>query len=123
MSVSSLPSLYAPFRLTFLLPDVLAAFVRPGRHCPCLAGTLLTIEEGGLVVIEGKERLPIFDQARRFFRVIAKERGPLIIAAALVTPERTRECWEIVVNSDVTFCRDFAPLVGAKIEKDRYGQG
>lgn len=30
-----------PFRLTFLLPDQVAAFVRPGVHCPCLAGCLL----------------------------------------------------------------------------------
>lgn len=116
-------SAYAPYRLTFLLPDGLAAFVRPGRHCPCLAGVLLTIHRGGLVAIEGGRRDRIFDQARRFFRIIAKDRPAFIVSGALITPDRRREAWEIAVNSDVTFTRDFAPIISSEIENIGNGQG
>ncbi len=119
----SVLSLLPPFRLTFLLPDGLAAFVRPGLHSPCIAGCLLTIHRGGLVAIEGRARSAIFDQARRFFRVVAKDRPAFIVSAALVTPDRRREAWEIAVNSDVTFTRDFAPIISTEIENIGNGQG
>lgn len=117
------PSIYAPFRLTFLLPDGLAGFVRPGRHAPCVSGVLLTINRGGLVHIDGARRNRVFDQARRFFRVVAKDRPAFIISASLITPDRRREAWEIAINSDVTFTRDFAPIISTEIETIRNGQG
>jgi hypothetical protein len=55
----SLASVYAPFRLSFLLPDHLLGFVRPGRHSPCIAGVLLTIGRG-LMAIEGGHRRGVF---------------------------------------------------------------
>lgn len=110
----SVTSLLPPFRLSFLLPAGLAAFVRPGLHQPCIAGVLLTIDRGGLVAIEGTTRPSVFDQARRFFRVVAKDRPAFIVSANLVRPDRTRECWEIAVNSDVTFTRDFAPIISTE---------
>jgi hypothetical protein len=119
----SVLSVLPPFRLTFLLPDGLAAFVRPGLHSPCLAGVLLHIRRGGLVAIEGGHRRAIFDQARRFFRMVAKDRPAFIVSAALVRPDRVRESWEIAVNSDVTFTRDFAPIISTEIEHIRNGQG
>jgi hypothetical protein len=125
----SVTSLLPPFRLTFLLPDGLAAFVRPGLHHPCIAGCLLTIHRGGLVAIEGKTRPAVFDQTRRFFRVVAKDRPAFIVSASLVTSDPRnksgdrRESWEIAVNSDVTFTRDFAPVISTEIENIGNGQG
>src|SRR5258706_14017322 len=110
----SVLSLLPPFRLTFLLPDGLAAFVRPGLHSPCIAGCLLTIHRGGLVAIEGRARSAIFDQARRFFRVVAKDRPAFIVSAALVTPDRRAEAWELAVNSAVTSTGSFAPTISTK---------
>lgn len=121
--MSCVPSIYAPFRLSFLLPDTLAAFVAPGLHQPCIAGVRLDIGRGGLVAIEGKTRPAVFDQARRFFRIIAKDRPAFIVSASLIRPDRVRECWEIAVNSDVTFTRDFAPIISTEIETIRNGQG
>lgn len=114
--MSLVPSLYSPFRLTFLLPDSLAAFVAPGVHQPCLAGCLLTIDRAGLVAIEGKTRGLVFEQASRFFRVVAKDRPAFMVASMLVTPDRRREPWEIAVNSRVVFTRDFAPVITSEIE-------
>lgn len=96
-------SLYAAYRLSFLLPDTLAAFVRPCVHHPCLAGCLLTIERGGLVRVDGKSREMVFDQTSRFLRVIAKDHPPIIIAANLITPERRRDAWTITLNASVSF--------------------
>jgi hypothetical protein len=112
MAVSSI---YAPYRLTFLLPDHLVAFVRPGVHQPCLAGVLLTIGHGGLVHVDGRDRRAVFEQTRRFFRVVAKDRPAFIVSANLVTPERRREAWEMAINSDVTFTRDIAPVISSEL--------
>jgi hypothetical protein len=49
-------------------------------------------------------------QAARFFRVIAKDRRALVIAATLLSPgQGCRDGWTITVNADVSF----APTVGA----------
>jgi hypothetical protein len=117
--MSSIASLNAPYRLTFMLPDSLAAFIAPGVHQPCLAGCLLTISRGGLVAIDGKTRGLVFEQASRFFRLMAKDRPPFLVSAALVTPDRRREAWEIAINSRVTFTRDFAPVMCSEIENIR----
>jgi hypothetical protein len=106
----------APYALTFLLPGHLAAFVRPGTHQPCLAGCLLTIDRSGLVTVTGKTRPMVFDQVARFFRLVAKDRPPFMVSAALKTPDGPREAWEIAVNSQVTFTRDFAPVIASEIE-------
>ena len=46
----------------------------------------------------------VFDQAARFFRVIAKDRRALVIAATLLSPGRgCRDGWTITVNADVSF--------------------
>jgi hypothetical protein len=109
-------SMFPPFRLTFMLPDGLAGFVSPGVHQPCIAGCLLTINRGGLIHVDGKARAAVFDQARRFFRIVAKDRPAFIVSASLVTADRRREAWEIAVNSDVTFTRDIAPVISSEIE-------
>ena len=109
-------SIHAPYRLTFMLPGVLAGLVAPGIHQPCVAGCLLMIDRTGLVAIEGRTRGLVFDQARRLFRVAARDRPAMIISAALVTPQRRRESWEIAINSDVTFSRDIAPVISTEIE-------
>jgi hypothetical protein len=116
-------TIYAPFRLSFLLPDTLAAFVAPGPHQPCIGGVRLVVDRGGLVAIEGGTRPAVFEQARRFFRIIAKDHPPFIRSATLIRPDRTREFWEIAVNSQVTFCRDIAPVISTEIENIGNGQG
>jgi hypothetical protein len=93
-----------PYRLTFPLPTSLAFSVSRGVHHPCLAGCLLRIERGGMVHIDGPSRELVFDQAARFFRVIAKVRRALVIAATLLSPGRgCRDGWTITVNADVSF--------------------
>lgn len=123
--MSSVPSVFPPYRLSFILPDALAAFVREGVHQPCIAGCLLTITRNALVTIDGNARQRVFDQAARFFRLVAKDRPAFIVSARLVVndPEeiypkaqRRNEAWEIAVNSQVTFTRDIAPVIASEIE-------
>jgi hypothetical protein len=109
--MSSIASIYAPYRLTLLLPDALAAFVAPGVHHPCLAGCILSVNRVGLVSIEGKTRGLVFEQVARFFRIVAKDRPPFMVSAIMVTPDRRTEHWEIAINSRVTFTRDIAPVI------------
>jgi transposase len=53
---------------------------------------------------KGPSRELVFDQAARFFRVIAKDRRALVIAATLMSPGRgCRDGWTITVNADVSF--------------------
>lgn len=96
------------YRLTFLLPPVLALQVKSGRHNPCLHGCLLTVESGR-VTIDGPSRQQVFDQARRFFRVEAKKLDPFTVAAVLATPRHEglgvpggRDGYSIIVGSDVS---------------------
>jgi hypothetical protein len=59
---------------------------------------------GGLVHIDGPSRELVFDQAARFFRVVAKDRRGLVIAATLLSPgQGCRDGWTITVNADVSF--------------------
>ena len=129
--MSCVPSVLPRYRLSFLLPDALAAFVAPGRHCPCIAGVLLTIHRDALVTIEGNARGAVFEQARRFFRIVVKHRPAFLVSAILHIEERQdmpgfdlvprKESWEIAVNSDVTFTRDYAPIISTEI--NYIGQG
>jgi hypothetical protein len=123
--MSSLASISPPYRLTFLLPDSLAAFVAPGIHQPCLAGCLLTITRNALVTIDGRTRGLVFEQASRFFRLTAKDRPAFMVSSILVTPDRRKEAWEIAVNARVVFTRDFAPVIvsAAEIEASRTPHG
>lgn len=95
------------YRLTFLLPGLLALKVLPGRHQPCLHGCVLTVESLGRVVVTGRSREQLFEQTRRFLRVVAKGAGPLAIASVLETPLRHapsgRDGWSIIVGADVAF--------------------
>jgi hypothetical protein len=86
--MSSVASIYNPYRLTFLLPGSLSAFIAPGVHQPCLAGCILSVNRGGLVSIEGKTRGLVFDQVGRFFRIVARDRPAFLVSAVLLTPER-----------------------------------
>jgi hypothetical protein len=57
-----------------------------------------------MVHIDGPSREPVFDQAARFFRVVAKDRRALVIAATLLSPGRGyRDGWTITVNAHVSF--------------------
>ncbi len=114
--MSCVPSVFPPYRLSFIIPDALSAFVREGVHQPCIAGALLTIYRNALVTIDGKARRPVFDQASRFFRLVAKDRPAFVVSAVLITPDRRREAWEIAINSKVTFTRDIAPVLASEIE-------
>jgi hypothetical protein len=110
-------SVYPPFRLSFMLPDSLAAFVRPGRHCPCLAGCLVTISRGYVAHIDGPTRAQVFAQTRRFLTEIAKDHPPLHIAAELVTDDRHRERgWTIVLGAPVVLTRDWCPIAPPHLE-------
>lgn len=106
----------APFEVTFLLPGSLAGFVPAGVHQPCIAGCLLTIGRGGLVTVTGKSRPAVFDQVARFFRLHAKDRPAFMVSAALKPHDGPREAWEIAINSQVTFTRDYAPVIASEIE-------
>jgi hypothetical protein len=119
--MSSVTSIYSPYRLTFMLPGSLSAFIAPGVHQPCVAGCILSVNRAGLVTIEGKTRGLVFEQASRFFRLTAKERPAFIVASILVTPDRRKEHWEIAVNSAVTFTRDIAPVIVSASEIEMNG--
>lgn len=113
--MSRIASLYCPCRLTFMLPDILGGVVAPGLHQP-REGCILSINADGMVSIEAKTRGLVFEQARRFFRITAKDFPAFIVPAALITPTRERQAWEIAVNSDVTFNRGSAPVIASEIE-------
>lgn len=108
----SVTSLYPPFRLSFLLPDSLAAFVGPGRISPCLQGCLVTISRGYVAHVDGGARAMVFAQTRRFLEEIGRDRGPLYIAAELTTDDRRRERgWTIVLDAPIVITRDWCPIV------------
>lgn len=96
-------SVYPAYRLSFRLPASLAFATRAGVWHPCLAGTLVLVGEAGLVTVDGKSRELVFNQTARFFRAIAKDRPPIIIAAHLIGPERRRDSWTITLNAAVSF--------------------
>lgn len=115
-----------PHRLRFLLPPVLSLVVTPGRHQPCIAGCLLVIERqkdlAFLVMIEGPSREQVFEQARRFLRILAKGFGPLSIAAVLSTPAQLapdgapqwsvrggQDTWTIIVGAEIAFAPTSIP--------------
>lgn len=92
------------YRLAFLLPREIAAFVPAGRHSPCLHGCVLTIDRNGWVTIEGPSQERVLDQARRFLRIHARGRGPLQIAMTLVSScGRWRDPWTAIVNAEIAF--------------------
>ena len=94
-----------PCRLSFMLPGTLVMRAPIGRHAPCLAGCLLTVDRGGLVTVGGPSRERVFDQATRFFRVITKGMGlpPLTIAARLRYAAGRIDTWQIVLGADIAF--------------------
>jgi hypothetical protein len=95
------------YRLTFMLPASLVLVAPPGRHQPCIHGCVLHVRRAGLVEIEGPSRDALFEQARRFLRIIARGRPPMQIAAHVASPpalvQAARDAWWITINSDVTF--------------------
>lgn len=99
----SVASIYAPFRLSFLLPDSISAFVRPGRHCPCLAGCLVEVHRNSLVTVDGRSRTEVFRQAQIWLRPLIKDRPPFSMAANLVTRDRHRVPYQIVIRAEVAF--------------------
>jgi hypothetical protein len=113
----------ADYHLKFALPPMLA-LVPAGRHQPCIAGCILTIEpvEHDLVVdVAGLSRELVFEQARRFLRIVGKGHGAVSIPATLVTPAPQhviaahggRDSWSIIVNAEVSFAAtSIAPDLG-----------
>jgi hypothetical protein len=122
------------YHLKFALPPMLA-LVPAGRHQPCIAGCILTIEpvEHDLVVdVAGLSRELVFEQARRFLRIVGKGHGAVSIPATLVTPAPQhviaaapgrsrpsstgfggRDSWSIIVNAEVSFAAtSIAPDLG-----------
>jgi hypothetical protein len=96
-------SIYPPFRLSFMLPAAIGAFVRPGRHCPCLHGCLVDVHRNSLVTIDGRSRTEVFRQAQLWLRPLVKDRPPFSIAANLITRDRHRVPYQIVVRAEVAF--------------------
>jgi hypothetical protein len=126
------------YRLSFTLPPVLAFSVPAGRHQPCLAGCALAIGPrpsnrldhssavelplgAGDVLVIGPSREAVFDQAARFFRIVAKGHT-LSIEAILTSPPRYkqrfagadpdelvetvpggRDSYTITLNAEITF--------------------
>jgi hypothetical protein len=103
------------FIFTFTLPPELRLEAPAGRHQPCTAGCVLTIDSRGQVTIEGCSREQVFAQARRFLRVIGRGYGPLEMAARLRTPERIIyepggcDSWSITIGADVVISAAIAP--------------
>lgn len=95
------------YRLSFTLPPVLAFSVPAGRHRPCLSGCMLWIADRGEVVVTGPSREAVFDQAARFFRIVAKGHT-LSIEAVLATPgseglRSASDSYTITLNAEITF--------------------
>lgn len=80
----------ATYKLTFTLPRTVSLLAQPGRHQPCIAGCVLMVERCGLVTIEGPSRESLFEQVRRFMRIINKGRPPVEIQCWVQGPPRTR---------------------------------
>ena len=122
------------FTFAFTLPPELRLEAPPGRHQPCIAGCVLTVDSGGEVAIEGCSREQVFAQARRFLRVIGFGYGPLEMAATLrIARRKTRvnalanapaperivcepggcdDSWSIVIGADVVIAAAaIAPVV------------
>lgn len=91
------------FRLLFDLPPALRLSVLPGRHQPCIHGSVLEIDRDHIVTVDGRERVLVFEQARRFLRVANKDHGKQAIEAVLVYPGGARETVNISVGADVVF--------------------
>lgn len=94
-------SLYPAYRLSFRLPATLAFAVRPGVHHPCLAGTILTVAPGDLVTVDGKSRERVFDQTIKFLRTITKQHPSASFPATLISPDRRRDRWTVIIGADV----------------------
>ncbi len=104
MLAAVVPEYVQPYRLTFLLPASLAVEVGLGVHRPCVDGCLLKIDRGGIVHVDGPSREFVFDQAARFFRIAAKDRRALVVAATLLSPGQVhRDGWTITIGADVSF--------------------
>jgi hypothetical protein len=99
------------YRFTFTLPRELVPAIPRGRHQPCLEGCVLTITGKFLVAIEGPSRERVFDQARRFLRIVCKDGPAVSLPATLETPLRDRfqrpipgrDSWSIIINAQIAF--------------------
>lgn len=113
----------AAYRLSFLLPPALAFSVAPGRHQPCLHGCVLNVHRDANVTIEGPSRERVFDQARRFLRLITKGMTQRQIDAVLYTPPSDgcrggRDPWSIIVNAEVAIVPTAMPAdLGEPLER------
>lgn len=117
------------FRLLFTLPPRLAFAVPPGRHHPCIAGAILDVSralERGARQIEvtGISREIVFEQTRRFLRIVGKGHGAEALPATLVTPARGlqlggRDGWSIIVNATVSFSPSSVPPDIGIVELER----
>lgn len=120
----------APYRLTFALPPQLVHAVPVGRHQPCLAGCVLTVEACSLVTVEGPSRERVFDQVQRFIRVALKAARlkplpllPLQTPVTLRTPAHSAaggpqggfDGWSIVAGAEIA-------IVPTTIPAELFGQ-
>ncbi len=90
------------YRLSFLLPNGVAA--RSGEYADWVPGCVLTVS-GPSVEISAPSKDNAFEQAARLLRVVCQGKGPLSIAALLVSPRPVSgaDGWTIVVGADVAF--------------------
>lgn len=100
------------FRLIFRLPPSLWLLARPGRHCPCLHGCVLSIDQCRIVEIEGPSRERVCDQAQRFMRVVSKDIAvPDAIPAWLTSPCGRRDGWSIIVRAEIAIVPTSMPAI------------
>ena len=87
-----------------MLPAALSLLAPIGRHCPCLAGCLLTVEHGGLIMVDGTSREAVFDQATRFLRQLIRRNPPPPTAVPVrVAGPGGQDNWNIVFGADIAF--------------------
>lgn len=99
------------YRLTFMLPRIIAEAAIAGDHRPSFEGCKLSISRAGIVEIKGPSKELVFSQGRRLVRVLSKGFEAYCLPARLETPLRDRfgrpypgrDTWTIIVNAEVAF--------------------
>jgi hypothetical protein len=110
------------YHLTFILPRTLTLGIETGRHHPCLHRCMLEVDRHRArdyaVRVRGPSRELVFEQARRYLRVVARGHiaagAALDITAVLITPaimntRGGRDGWTIIVGADVAFAPTTIP--------------
>lgn len=99
-------------RLQFLLPADVSFALAPGRHHPCIAGTILTVDSHGNVEVCAMHREQAFDMAARFLgEAVAQDRVPFSMAAVMFADDMPfgRFTWSITIGAKIAFAATSLP--------------